>query len=154
MTETTTPTRRLRNPRIREIGRKKRKPSPARQARAKEAGALLRKQITAHGVKILDVPEIMELEAKTTLLNHIRKGSVTLLELCEINDYWEIDVNAIIDTLKDERYAARSDAATTDMTAAVDKIEPPENFDLELDDEEKKFAEQFGITDWGAEESQ
>ena len=125
--------------------------SEMQKARGVAAGRMLRTQIRSHGVNMGDLHEVMGLKSKTTLANHIRSGKVTLLELCEINDFVQIDVNAILDLMRSDRIVQPS-RSRTEIDVAVDYDDSVQEPDFDMNDPQvAALAERFGFTSWGEE---
>lgn len=136
-------------------GRKSTAKSAVTEALGKEAGRLLRLQLATKGVTMSDISERMGLAAKTTLPNHIRKGTVTLAELLLIHQNWRIDVNAILDVMYDDRQRRVLDNAMShpDVVPSQVPVTPQESHEAEarvgLTASDIDLAAELGIADWG-----
>lgn len=133
------------NKKLGTLARAKRGLSEAEKLRGSMAGRLLRNQLRTYGVSLDDLYHTMSLSAKTTLKNHINNGSITLAELLIVNDYYPININAILDGMRTERTPKPPlstfdtvQQAVTDDTHIVD-------MDDELSPEELAFAASMGI---------
>lgn len=118
-------------------------------ARGKEAGRLLRLQLNALGTTLETISEDMNLPVKTTLANHIRSGNVTLSELCLIYNFFPVDVNSILERMRDPhvanmaRVAKMSARGMIDTTNSATAKAPVSS----LSDEDRETAASLGL-DW------
>ena len=84
----------------------------------------------------------MHLDAKTTLKNHINAGSVTLAELVMLNDYYPINLNAVMKAMRDPRVPFASGGDEQGHTVNTSE---PVITDSEFTDDERAFAAALGI---------
>lgn len=141
------------------IGHLARQPKdPARVQRGKAAGKMLQAMLQARTINIDDLAKHMRLPVKTTLANHIRTGKVTLLELVELHDFWDIDVNSILITMKDEtraelvRKANLADRMVQLNPSLEQKDTQTNTPSVDLNESEESLAKELGLDTWGTEE--
>ena len=124
------------------LARQKRGLRDEDKERGKQAGLMLARQIESFGVTLDDLYLTMNLDAKTTMRNHILKGTVSLAELVMLADYYDVNINAILGGLREDK----TPIAEPGTVEAV--LEDANNFldeDAPLTAEEEAFARQFGM---------
>lgn len=88
-----------------QINRKKRNKYPTHvEARVPMLRKLVRAQINKNGTEVADVWWSIGSDSKTTLVNRIHKGTLTLKDMLWISDYFpEVDWNSVIQRVREDR---------------------------------------------------